>query len=215
MPLSRRPRAIPRANPRHCVRVQRSSPVTMATSSTASLPYHEPGIVTILIQSSFFVLLNVVNVILDNTVYCGLLGQIFIGVAWGTPGAQWLAESTEEVIVQLGYLGLILLVYEGALFPSIPSYEMFLTSDRWSLDFLRIPEGKLAALHCRRHHGHQRSHRPFLHSSIPAQRNPAAGLRCRCCVMLNQFGHDLHCSCYERSYQVPSRSRPHQCCHDG
>ncbi|KAK7710916.1 hypothetical protein SLS57_008232 [Botryosphaeria dothidea] len=95
----------------------------MATSSTASLPYHEPGIVTILIQSSFFVLLNVVNVILDNTVYCGLLGQIFIGVAWGTPGAQWLAESTEEVIVQLGYLGLILLVYEGGLSTSFASLK--------------------------------------------------------------------------------------------
>lgn len=87
--------------------------ITMATASPASLPYHEPGITTILIQSSFLAVLNVVNAILDNTVYCGLLGQIFVGVAWGTPGAKWLAESTEEAIVQLGYLGLILLVYEG------------------------------------------------------------------------------------------------------
>lgn len=86
----------------------------MASSSAASLPYHEPGITTILIQGSFLVILNVINTILDNTVYCGLLGQIFIGVAWGTPGAKWLSESTEEAIVQLGYLGLILLVYEGA-----------------------------------------------------------------------------------------------------
>lgn len=80
----------------------------------ASLPYHEPGIVTILTQSSFLVILNLINVIVDNTLYCGLLGQIFIGVAWGTPGGKWLGESTEEAIVQLGYLGLILLVYEGA-----------------------------------------------------------------------------------------------------
>ncbi|KAH7018729.1 Sodium/hydrogen exchanger family-domain-containing protein [Macrophomina phaseolina] len=95
----------------------------MAASSTASLPYHEPGIVTILIQSSFLVVLNVTNVVLDNTVYCGLLGQIFIGVAWGTPGAKWLAESTEEVVVQLGYLGLILLVYEGGLSTSFASLK--------------------------------------------------------------------------------------------
>lgn len=95
----------------------------MATASPASLPYHEPGITTILIQSSFLAVLNVVNAILDNTVYCGLLGQIFVGVAWGTPGAKWLAESTEEAIVQLGYLGLILLVYEGGLSTSFASLK--------------------------------------------------------------------------------------------
>lgn len=84
----------------------------MATADT-SLPYHEPGIVTILIQTSFVLLLNVVNFLLDRTLYCGLLGQVFLGVAWGTPGAKWLTVEAEEVIVQLGYLGLLLLVYEG------------------------------------------------------------------------------------------------------
>ena len=79
----------------------------------ASLPYHEPGIVTILIQTSFLLILNVANFVLDNSVYCGLLGQIFVGVAWGTPGAKWLSAEVEQVIVQLGYLGLLLLVYEG------------------------------------------------------------------------------------------------------
>jgi hypothetical protein len=78
-----------------------------------SLPYHEPDIITILIQSSFLLLLNLVNTILDRLVYCGLLGQVLVGIAWGTPGAKWLSIEAEEVIVQLGYLGLILLVYEG------------------------------------------------------------------------------------------------------
>ncbi|OJD38980.1 sodium hydrogen exchanger family protein [Diplodia corticola] len=95
----------------------------MASSSAASLPYHEPGITTILTQGSFLVILNVINTILDNTVYCGLLGQIFVGVVWGTPGAKWLSESTEEAIVQLGYLGLILLVYEGGLSTSFASLK--------------------------------------------------------------------------------------------
>ncbi|KAL1637271.1 hypothetical protein SLS58_009362 [Diplodia intermedia] len=94
-----------------------------SNSSAASLPYHEPGITTILIQGSFLVILNVINTILDNTVYCGLLGQIFVGVAWGTPGAKWLSEATEEAIVQLGYLGLILLVYEGGLSTSFASLK--------------------------------------------------------------------------------------------
>jgi hypothetical protein len=86
----------------------------MSTSgNTASLPYHEPGIVTILIISSFLLLLNVVNYILDRVVYCGLVGQLFIGIGWGVPGANWLSAELQHSIVQLGYVGLILIVYEG------------------------------------------------------------------------------------------------------
>ncbi|ETS02610.1 Sodium/hydrogen exchanger [Trichoderma reesei RUT C-30] len=85
----------------------------------ASLPYHEPGIVTILIQTSFLLLLNIANFVLDHSLYCGLLGQIFVGVAWGTPGSEWLSTEAEQVVVQLGYLGLLLLVYEGGLSTSL------------------------------------------------------------------------------------------------
>jgi hypothetical protein len=85
-----------------------------ARAATApSLPYHEPAVVTILVQSSLLLLLNLVNALLDRLVYCGLLGQVLLGIAWGTPGAKWLSSEAEEVMVQLGYLGLVLLVYEG------------------------------------------------------------------------------------------------------
>lgn len=85
----------------------------MATETNFFLPYHEPGIVTILTQSSFILILNIVNTLFDRLIFCGLLGQVFIGVAWGTPGGKWLDQEVEEVIVQLGYLGLVLLVYQG------------------------------------------------------------------------------------------------------
>lgn len=85
----------------------------MATSGDAALPYHEPGIVTILILTSFLYLLNVIDSVLDKLLYCGLLGQIFLGVAWGTPGGKWLGVEAEHVITNLGYLGLLLIVYEG------------------------------------------------------------------------------------------------------
>jgi hypothetical protein len=81
--------------------------------TAASLPYHEPSIIVILVHTAFLLLLNVINAALDRVLYCGLLGQVLIGVAWGTPGAQWLSASVEETVVQLGYLGLILLVYQG------------------------------------------------------------------------------------------------------
>ncbi|KAH8667474.1 Sodium/hydrogen exchanger family-domain-containing protein [Tricladium varicosporioides] len=87
----------------------------MANKSQSFLPYHEPDIITILTQSSLLLILNIVNTIFDKLVFCGLLGQVFIGVAWGTPGGKWLDHGVEDVIVQLGYLGLILLVYEGGL----------------------------------------------------------------------------------------------------
>ncbi|KAI4726058.1 Sodium/hydrogen exchanger [Aureobasidium sp. EXF-10728] len=87
----------------------------------AALPYHEPGIVTILVQASFLLVLNGINWILDNAIYCGLVGQILIGVAWGTPGANWLSEEVQDTVMQLGYLGLILIVYEGGLSTSFAS----------------------------------------------------------------------------------------------
>lgn len=78
-----------------------------------SLPYHEPGPVTILLLSSFVLLLNFINYALDKILYCGLIGQVFLGVAFGTPGAKWLSAELEEVIVNLGYLGLLLMIFEG------------------------------------------------------------------------------------------------------
>lgn len=88
------------------------------SSSSASLPYHEPGIATILIISSFLFLLNAINYALDRVVFCGLLGQLAIGIAWGVPGGNWLSEDLQHSIVQLGYLGLILIVYEGEQTPA-------------------------------------------------------------------------------------------------
>ncbi len=102
-----------------------------AESNYPSLPYHEPSIVSILVQASFLLLLNIVNAALDRLVYCGLLGQILIGVAWGSPGAQWLTRNEEAAIVQLGYLGLILLVYEG-LFYMLKSQMSFLRISLYS-----------------------------------------------------------------------------------
>ncbi|KAG5945003.1 hypothetical protein E4U59_006480 [Claviceps monticola] len=67
----------------------------MSEAASPSLAYHEPGIFTIMIQSSLLILLNVINFVL--------------------PGLKWLESSVETAIVQLGYLGLLLLVYEGGL----------------------------------------------------------------------------------------------------
>ncbi|KAF4991726.1 hypothetical protein FGRMN_7637 [Fusarium graminum] len=89
----------------------------------ASLPYHEPSVVTISILTGFLLLLNLLNYGLDKLAYCGLIGQIALGIAWGTPGAKWLSHEVEDAVVQFGYLGLILLVYEGGLSTSFKSLK--------------------------------------------------------------------------------------------
>ncbi|OBS28092.1 hypothetical protein FPOA_02032 [Fusarium poae] len=89
----------------------------------ASLPYHEPSITTISILSGFLILLNLINHGLDKLAYCGLIGQVAIGIAWGTPGAKWLSRDVESAVVQLGYLGLILVVFEGGLSTSFKSLK--------------------------------------------------------------------------------------------
>lgn len=82
--------------------------------SQNSLPYHEPGIATVLAQAGLLLALNLVNAVLDRIIYCGLIGQLLVGMAWGVPGANWLDMSVQKSIQQLGYLGLLLLVYEGS-----------------------------------------------------------------------------------------------------
>ena len=79
----------------------------------SSFPYHEPSIVAVLVLASFLLILNISNYILDRLIYCGLLGQILVGVWFGTPGTGWLSIDMEGVAQMFGYLGLILLVYEG------------------------------------------------------------------------------------------------------
>ncbi|KIV91484.1 hypothetical protein PV10_06019 [Exophiala mesophila] len=95
----------------------------MSTPDEAALPYHEPGIVTILILGSFLLLLNAANHIIDKILYCGLLAQLFLGIGWGTPGANWLGREFEHVAVNLGYLGLLLIVYEGGLMTSFKALK--------------------------------------------------------------------------------------------
>jgi hypothetical protein len=87
--------------------------VSTSVMTERALPYQEPGITALLTLSSFLCLLNVINHLLDKWIYCGLLGQVFVGVVWGLPGAQWISNAIQEVFTQLGSLGLVLLVYEG------------------------------------------------------------------------------------------------------
>lgn len=94
--------------------IERAGSETPINPMASSHPYEEPSLAVILVVFGFLFLLNVVNKVLDSLLYCGLVGQIFVGVLFGTPGSKLLTSPVETTISHLGYLGLILLVYEGA-----------------------------------------------------------------------------------------------------
>ncbi|KAJ5990934.1 hypothetical protein N7522_011141 [Penicillium canescens] len=114
----------------------------MTSESEAAFAYHEPSIKTVLNYTGLLLILNIANTCLDKLLYCGLIGQLFIGIIWGTPGAQWLDQETERVIQQIGYLGLILLIYEGGLSTSIESLKAnILLSTAVALTGIGVPMG--------------------------------------------------------------------------
>lgn len=82
----------------------------------SSFEYHEPSATQIVVLLSFLLLLNLAGVFAQRYLSAGLLGQIFVGIVYGTPLAGILEDSWEEAIVAIGYAGLLLVVFEGELF---------------------------------------------------------------------------------------------------
>ena len=80
-----------------------------------ALTYEEPSLVHLLILSSFIYLLNVVRAVSDYAAYAGIVAEIALGIVYGSPLASLLPASWESTFTALGYLGLILVVFEGAI----------------------------------------------------------------------------------------------------
>lgn len=159
-------------------------------ASQDSLAYHEPGITTVLIQAGFLLALNMVNTVLDKIIYCGLIGQLFIGMAWGIPGGNLLELNVQKSIQQLGYLGLLLLVYEGE--SREANQGEGANKCRWSINFLLSTEVKLWFFCSGCHHRSRCPHGPLFRSDASTCCNAPAGLCCRCSAMFNQYRHYVH-----------------------
>ncbi|KAL3476293.1 Cation/H+ exchanger [Aspergillus californicus] len=79
------------------------------------LPYHEPGIVEILIIISFFFILSLAEWASAKIIRAGIVGHIVVGIIYGTPVADILKTDWQETFLSLGYVGLILIIFEGGL----------------------------------------------------------------------------------------------------
>ncbi|KAK8869496.1 hypothetical protein IAR55_000061 [Kwoniella newhampshirensis] len=101
----------------------------------SSFTYHEPPTSSLLILTSWLYLLNLFGWLSQHILSAQLLGQILVGIIFGAPLAGWLEESWEEAFVTLGYVGLLLIVFEGKLI----AYPFCAT--RTSLTGILVPIG--------------------------------------------------------------------------
>lgn len=87
-----------------------------AVASTAGfLPYQEPDIISILVLVSFFFSLSALGWVFNKAIRASLIGQILLGVLYGAPVGNVLDAEWQETFLALGYIGLILIIFEGGL----------------------------------------------------------------------------------------------------
>ncbi|KAH4108083.1 hypothetical protein HBH69_057080 [Parastagonospora nodorum] len=79
------------------------------------LQYHEPGIVDILILVSFFTFLWISEYLSAKVIRAGIIGPIAVGIVYGQPLSDILHHDWQETFLYLGYIGLVLIIFEGGL----------------------------------------------------------------------------------------------------
>lgn len=64
---------------------------------------------------SFLFFLSSVGWVFNKAIRAGLIGQILIGILYGAPVGNILDTEWQETFMALGYIGLILIIFEGGL----------------------------------------------------------------------------------------------------
>ncbi|KAL1841087.1 hypothetical protein VTJ49DRAFT_7418 [Mycothermus thermophilus] len=86
-----------------------------AHENSTFLEYREPNMISILTLISFFLFLALAEWLADKIIRAPLIGQIIVGLVYGLPLANILIIDWQETFLALGYLGLILIIFEGGL----------------------------------------------------------------------------------------------------
>ena len=81
--------------------------------SSTAYPYEPPNIVEVLILSSYVYVLNAVGVIFETGIHADLVGYLVVGMVYGPPLGNILPVEWLQCFTSLGYIGLILLVFQG------------------------------------------------------------------------------------------------------
>ncbi len=80
-----------------------------------ALPYTSPSLVTIMVLSSYLLLLSVFYHAFQRIFSAGILGPLVLGAIYARPLANILPQDVHSAILAIGYLGLILLIVQGGL----------------------------------------------------------------------------------------------------
>lgn len=62
---------------------------------------------------SFFLFLSLAEWLSAKIIRAGLIGLIAVGIIYGKPLADILNHEWQETFIALGYVGLILIIFEG------------------------------------------------------------------------------------------------------
>ncbi|KAG8887513.1 Hsp70 ATPase ssc1, partial [Tulasnella sp. 403] len=85
--------------------------------------YDEPSAHDILVLSSFLYVLNIARWVFDHFTHAGLVGEVLLGIVYGTPVAGILPQEWESTFWEVGYLGLIIIVFEGGLYTQLDTIQ--------------------------------------------------------------------------------------------
>lgn len=77
--------------------------------------YEHPQATTILTIASFLFLINVAEALFEWLINAGLVGSLIVGVIYGPQAADILPHEIITSLIQLGYIGLLILVFEAGL----------------------------------------------------------------------------------------------------
>ncbi|KAJ6562491.1 Cation/H+ exchanger [Mycena capillaripes] len=85
----------------------------------SAIAYATPQISLILTVGSFLYLINVAETVFTRFINAGLLGSLCIGILFGSEVSDILPEAIQSTFIALGYIGLLLIVFEAGLSTNI------------------------------------------------------------------------------------------------
>lgn len=156
-------------------------------------PYSQPSLPDLLIIASFIYLLNVVRIAADLALHAGIVAELFLGMVYGSPLAGILPWSWETTFIVMGYLGLVLIVFEGEFAnyifanQAVRCLKMLTSTTRWALEQLTCSPIQPTAVLPMRSDWDRITTRPlFCLSESQVRLRSVGGVRCWCSVVLHE-----------------------------
>lgn len=88
-------------------------PSTSASASPDALPYTSPSLITVLVLSSYLLLLSIFYHAFQRLLSAGILGPLVLGAIYARPLGDILPPDVQSTVLSIGFLGLILLIVQG------------------------------------------------------------------------------------------------------